>query len=112
MPVPVHEGGQSYPGFIKLPNPLENKTGDIAINDIVTILTVFDAPTNAKIQSKLVGDVELSNGEKKTVGLNWNSYYNIAKVLGDDTDGWVGKQLKYLGMKKFNKGTGHLWGAA
>lgn len=106
--IPEGKGGQFSP-FIKLPNPLENKVGEISIGDKVTVTSEFAPPTSEKLKSALIGTVKLENGEERTCGLNWTSYYTIAGVLGRDTKDWMGSFITYKGLKKFEKGTGHLW---
>lgn len=106
--IPEGKGGQFAP-FIKLPNPLENKVGEIAVGDKVTVVDEFAPPTSEKLKSALIGVVKLDGGQERTCGLNWTSYYTLAGVLGRDTKDWVGSFITYKGLKKFEKGTGHLW---
>jgi len=109
MAIPV--GANAFEPFIKLPNPLENKAGEIDVGEKVLVITEFQAPNTPKIKSALVGIVETTAGNKRTVGLNWTSYYSVAKDYGKDTKDWEGKFIVYQGLKKFEKGTGHLWTA-
>jgi len=112
MPIPKEVKETNYAPFIKLPNIVENKEGEIKVGDSVTIATIFDAPLSAALKSPLVGDVTLVTGETRALGLNWTSYYEIVKDYGKNTDDWVGKQLVYNGMKKCGKGAlGHIWTA-
>lgn len=106
----IPEGkGSQFSAFLKLPNPLENKAGEINIGDKVTITSEFAPPVSPKLKSALIGTVKLENGEERTCGLNWTSYYTLAGVLGRDTKEWIGSFITYKGLKKFEKGTGHLW---
>jgi len=102
-------GGKDFKEFIKLPRPLENKAGEINKGDSVEILDEFSAPESPKIQSFLIGTVRIPSGEERILGINMNSYYSIAKVLGKDTKDWIDKSITYQGLTKFVKGTGHLW---
>ena len=108
--IPEAKGGTQFNEFIKLPNPLEGREGDVKVGDCVTIKDEFVAPPNEKIKAFIFGGVDL-NGTTKTLCINQTSYFEIAKVLGKDTAAWVGKNIEYKGMKKFAKGTGHLWTA-
>ena len=102
----------NFPPFIKLPNQLENKPGEIEIGDKVQIENEFAPPENPKLKSPFIGNVSLTNTDLRTLGLNWTSYYSISKVYGMDTVDWVGKHIIYTGMKKTGKGAiGHLWTA-
>lgn len=109
----IPEGkGSNYPDFIKLPNIIEGTKGEIEVGDQVTVITEFAPPNSPKLKSPLIGTVNLINGEDRTVGLNWTSYYDLAKVLGKDTKDWLGKEITYAGMKKCGKGAlGHIWSA-
>jgi len=96
--------------FLKLPNLVSGTEGDIKKGDSVEVVVEFDAPTNPKLKSPLIGKVKLMNGEEKTLGLNWTSYYEICKVYGQDTKDWVGKEITYGGMKTMGRGAaGHSW---
>ena len=109
----IPKGNSSnYPPFLKLPNQLENKTGEIEIGDKVQIETEFAPPENPKLKSPFIGNVSLTNTDVRTLGLNWSSYYAISKAYGLDTADWVGKFIIYNGLKKTGKGAfGHLWTA-
>ena len=109
---PEKQGGSQFNPFLKFPNPNEGTEGEIKIGDSVEILDEFAPPTNPKLKSPLFGNVKLENGDLRAMGLNWGSYYNIASSLGQDTSEWVGKKIKYEGLKKSTKGAyGHRWGA-
>ena len=107
----IPQGANAFEPFIKLPNPLENKAGEIEIGDKVLIVSEFKSPESPKIKSALVGIVETTAGNKRAVGLNWTSYYAIAKDYGKDTAEWLKKFIVYHGLKKLEKGTGHIWTA-
>lgn len=109
MPVPEIAGSQNYSKFVSLPNPLENREGEIKQGEIVKITSIFTAPDNPKLKSFLLGEIELSNGEKRALGLNMTSYFEIAKSYGENTDDWLNKTIVYCGFKKLKKGNGHLW---
>lgn len=97
--------------WIKLPNQLEDKEGEIKVNDCVVILDEFKAVDNPKIKSPLIGNVMLTDGKERTVGLNWSSYFEISKVYGKDTNEWINKEIVFKGLKKVGKGMGNIWSA-
>jgi hypothetical protein len=107
----IPEGkSSSFASFIKLPNALTGSQGEIAVGEKVTVLSEFAPPTSDKLKSPFIGLVKLANEEERTLGINWTTYYEIAKVLGRDTKDWIGSFITYLGMKKMGKGgMGHLW---
>ncbi len=107
----IPQGSNNFSPFLRLPNPLENKDGEIKPEAKVLIISELQPPETEKIKSPLIGEVELTNGERRTIGINWTSYYLISKIYGQDTKDWVGKYLVYHGLKKMDKGTGHLWTA-
>lgn len=94
--------GSSYAPFIK---SAEIKKGTVA-----TITSEFQAPTNPKIQSFLIGNIKIGN-EEFTLGMNPSTYRTIAGIYGADTIDWVGKEIEFLGMKALGKGKGYLWQA-
>ena len=103
--------GKQFEPFLVLPNILEGKKGEIEVGTAVTIIDEFKAPESPKLKSPLIGVVNTPVG-KRTIGLNWTSYYSLAGTLGKDTSDWVGKEIVYQGMKKSAKGAaGHMWSA-
>jgi hypothetical protein len=96
------EVGTDYPPFLK--------SAELKKNVIVTIKTEFAPPTNTKISSFLIGNVDMG-GVLYTLGINPSTYRNIAKDYGTDTAGWIDKDIKFLGMQKLGKGNGYLWSA-
>lgn len=110
--IPQGNNSSQFNPFLKLPNPLENKEGEIKVGDTVEIIDEFTPPESPKLKSPLVGNVKLPDGQLRAIGLNWTSYYNLAKTLGKDTSTWIGSSIKYEGLKKSTKGAfGHLWSA-
>jgi hypothetical protein len=97
--------------FVKLPNPLKDNKGEICEGDAVTIITELSPPENPKIKSFLIGEIEIVNGDRRTIGLNMTSYYNVSKAYGNDTKLWIGKEIVFCGFKTLGKGNGFLWSA-
>lgn len=102
-------GSVQFSAWIKLPNALKKEEGDLKVGDSVLIKNEFHAPESEKIKAAIIGEVELTNGSTKTLGLNWSTYREISKVYGDDTRDWTGRFITYQGLVPFKKGTGHLW---
>ena len=84
---------------------------DLQVGTVVKIATEFKTPESAKIQSFLLADVTAEDGNNYTLGINKSTYYALSKVFGQDTVEWIGKDIKYMGKVKLNKGTGHFWEA-
>jgi len=103
-----------FPPFLSLFNPLsgnKDKPIDVKEGETITILEELHPPETEKINSWLIGKVQLDNGEIRTLGLNMSSYFTISKVYGEDTKDWIGKDLVFCGFKKLGKGHGYLWQA-
>lgn len=69
------------------------KGEDIKDGDIVKVKNAgVDVPGEFGIQSIFL--IELTNGEEKNMSFNQTSMNNLIDVWGEDTDKWVGKEIK------------------
>ena len=88
----INDVYQSTSSFLRAED-LKGQTIPLIISEIGT--HVFDEGTpKQKIQIVLHFE-----GKEKKLGLNVTNARTIAGLLGDDTDGWVGKEIKIYPTK-------------
>ena len=85
----------------------------LAVGDSVVILDEFISPAeiNPKFMGFLMGMVKLQDGTEGFLGLNKTSYDAIAEVYGKDTVAWIGKAIKFDGLKQMGNMTGRSFSA-
>lgn len=107
----IPETANNYADWLKTPDPLTGTKGEVAVGDTVEIANEFHPVASPKLKKFLYGEVKLPGGEVRALGINQTSYFKISMVFGKDTKAWVGKTIRYEGLKRFTQGTGHLWTA-
>ena len=88
----INDVYQSSSNFLKAVD-LKGQTIPLTISEIGT--HVFDEGT-PKQKTQIVLSFE---GKDKKLGLNATNARTIGALLGDDTDGWIGKQIKIYPTK-------------
>jgi len=79
------------------------KSTDLQVGDLLTIKDEFKPAQeiNPKFLGFLMGTIQLPNGEVKWLTVSKSNYTQISKILGEETSKWIGKKIKYEGLKMF-----------